>query len=110
MNSYIIADEDSTLCFFDETTILRILRTDEELLRNFLKTYTSKVGYFMRQAFEKGSFSPKIRILRLLHGLCQTRGQASGAGYIIPLKLSQKTISEITDVHYVAGCRSSPRK
>jgi CRP-like cAMP-binding protein len=105
VNSHLIADENSTVCLFNEQTVLDLLSKDPSLLREFLMTYTSKVGYFMRMTFEKDHYAPKQRLLRFFRNLCLSEGQVYGAGYIIAMRLSQKTISEITGVHYISVSR-----
>jgi CRP-like cAMP-binding protein len=104
-HSEIIADEDSSVCFFRENTVLDIVKNDDGLLRELFRSYTSKVGYFMLSFFEKSCFPPKIRILRFLKNLCLSQGQKNGNAYEIPIRLSQRLISEITGVHYVSLSR-----
>ncbi|MGI6449972.1 MAG: helix-turn-helix domain-containing protein [Desulfitobacteriia bacterium] len=46
-------------------------------------------------------YNPSARVLRLLQELCLSEGKPVGNVYEINIRLAQKSISEITGVHYV---------
>jgi len=98
---HVIAEEDSKVCFFTKEQLFEIFHLDEEVLFDFIACYSSKCGYFMREAKEMVLYNPSVRVLRLLYELCLTQGNFANDVYQIDIKLSQKTISEITGVHFV---------
>ncbi len=104
-SSHIVAEEDSTVCFFSERQLFEIFKQDDEAHREFLINFTSKCGFFMNIAKEMDVYSPTSRILRFIGELCATQGKLVNHVYEIDLKLTQKTISEITGVHPVTVCK-----
>ncbi|ACL20644.1 transcriptional regulator, Crp/Fnr family [Desulfitobacterium hafniense DCB-2] len=103
--SHIVAEEDSEVCFFSERQLFEIFKQDEEAHREFLKNFTNKCGFFMNVSKEMDIYSPTSRVLRFIDELCTTQGKLVNYGYEIDLKLTQKTISEITGVHPVTVCK-----
>lgn len=98
---HVVAEEDSTVCFFENEPLLRLLQQDKELLIEFITCYASKCTYFMREAKEMVLYKPSVRVLRLLYELCRAEGKAAGQSYVIDERVTQKAISEITGVHFV---------
>ncbi|WP_368292960.1 Crp/Fnr family transcriptional regulator [Dehalobacter sp. TBBPA1] len=98
---HVIAEENSTVCFFSKEELFKIFQQDKEVLSDFIINYSSKCGYFMREAKEMVLYNPSVRVLRLLYELCLTQGKSVDNVYQIDIKLSQKAISEITGVHFV---------
>ncbi len=98
---HIIALADSTVCFFTKQQLKEVFRRDEELIFEILKNYTSKVAYFMQKTKDLESYTPTIRILRLLDDLCHKQGELVEDIYEISTVLSQNNIAEITGAHYV---------
>ncbi|SHN50235.1 Crp/Fnr family transcriptional regulator [Desulfitobacterium chlororespirans] len=98
---YIIALEDSEVCFFTQLQLKEIFRRDEDLIFDLLRNYLSKVSYFIKQSTEIDYFNPTIRVVRLLYELLLTSGVRVESFFEIPTQLSLTDISEITGAHYV---------
>lgn len=102
---HVVAEENSEVCFFSEEKLLDIFKQDDEAHREFLKNFACKCGFFMHTSKEMDLFSPNTRVLRLIGELCSTKGKRENDVYEIDIKLTQKTISEITGVHSVTVCK-----
>jgi CRP/FNR family transcriptional regulator len=98
---YTVALEDSKVCIFSIQQLKQIFRIDDELIFDILRNYLSKVSYYMKQTAEMDYFYPTVRVVRLLHQLCISRGISVGNSYEVSIDLSLKSISEITGAHYV---------
>lgn len=96
---HIVAEENSTVCIFSEESLFRICKQDDDAHRELLRTYTSKCGFFMYAFKEMDLYNPTARILRFINELCSTRGKQVNHTYEINIKITQRTISEITGVH-----------
>ncbi|RJE48512.1 Crp/Fnr family transcriptional regulator [Dehalobacter sp. MCB1] len=102
---HVVAEESSTVWFFTQEQLFEIFQQDKEVLFDFISCYSSKCGYFMREAKEMILYNPSVRVLRLLYDLCLTQGKLVNNVYQIDIKLSQKAISEIIGVHFVTISR-----
>lgn len=98
---YAVATEDSQVCFFPEQQIRRIFRSDDDVAIDVLKSYQSKINYYIKQVTEMDYFNPTIRVVRLLYKLGLTSGIEVNDCIEINIDLSMKDISEITGTHYV---------
>lgn len=99
--SIIVAEENSSVCFFSKETLFKIFKENDEILNEYITNLTSKCAFFMHINKEKALYSTTTRVLRFIIDLCRTRGRLVDNIYEIDIKLTQKTISEITGVHYV---------
>lgn len=102
---HVVSEEKSTVCFFSKERLLEVLQRDNDVLCEFLTSYASKCGYFMYEAKEMALYDSSVRILRLLYKLCFTKGKIVNNSCEINIKLSLKTIADITGVHYVTISR-----
>ncbi|NBJ14609.1 MAG: Crp/Fnr family transcriptional regulator [Dehalobacter sp. 4CP] len=102
---HVVSVEDSTVCFFSKEQLSEIFQMDKEMIFEFITSYSSKCSYFMRETHEMALYSPSVRVLRLLYDLCLTQGKLVDGVYQIDVKLSQKSISEMTGIHYVTVCK-----
>lgn len=100
-NIYVVAIEDSKVCFFNKEQLTRIFRRDEEVIFDVIRNYLSKVSYYMRQTAEMDYFNPAVRVVRLLYELAASKGVALDGSYEVDIDLSLRSISEITGTHYV---------
>ncbi|WP_368292965.1 Crp/Fnr family transcriptional regulator [Dehalobacter sp. TBBPA1] len=98
---YVMAIEDSRICFFSKQQLREVFRRDEELVFDLLKNYVTKMSYYIKQFAEIDCFSPAVRIVRLLYELYLTQSIPLEDSYEINIDLSLKNISEITGAHYV---------
>ncbi|NBJ14524.1 MAG: Crp/Fnr family transcriptional regulator [Dehalobacter sp. 4CP] len=98
---YAVATEDSRVCFFSERQIRQIFRADDDVAIDVLKSYQSKINYYIKQVTEMDYFNPTVRVVRLLYKLCLTSGIEVDDCIEINIDLSMKDISEITGTHYV---------
>ncbi|RNC62966.1 MAG: Cyclic AMP receptor-like protein [Candidatus Dichloromethanomonas elyunquensis] len=98
---HVVSEEKSTVCFFAKERLLEVFQKDKEVLCEFITSYASKCGYFMREAKEMALYNSSARVLRFLYNLCLTKGKLVDNVYEINMKLPQKAISEITGVHHV---------
>jgi CRP-like cAMP-binding protein len=103
--AHIVSEENSTVCFFSKEQLFEIFRQDDEAHQDFLFNYASKCGFFMYVSKEMDLYTPTARVLRMLCELCLTKGKIVDNVYEIDIKLTQKTISEITGVHFVSVSR-----
>ncbi|MCM1566123.1 MAG: Crp/Fnr family transcriptional regulator [Dehalobacter sp.] len=102
---HVVSVEDSTVCFFSKEQLSEIFQMDKEMIFEFITSYSSKCSYFMRETHEMALYSPSARVLRLLYDLCLNQGKLVDGVYQIDVKLSQKSISEMTGIHYVTICK-----
>jgi len=100
-NILIMAVEDSKVCFFTKEQLLMIFKQDEELIIDVLRNFSSKVYYFLNQTNELNLYSPSVRILRLLYELYESKGKYKNNTWEINISLPNKSISEITGLHFV---------
>lgn len=98
---HVIAEQASRVCLFGKEQLFWIFRQDEEVMNDFILNYSSKCFHFMSEAKEMALYNPTVRVLRLLYELGVRDGQLFGNGCEINIRLAQKSISEITGVHYV---------
>jgi len=98
---HVVSEENSTVCFFTKEQLFFIFKQDEEIIYEFIVNYSSKCFHFMNEAKEMALYNPSIRVLRLLQELCLSEGKPVGNAFEINIRLAQKSISEITGVHYV---------
>ncbi|RJE48533.1 MULTISPECIES: Crp/Fnr family transcriptional regulator [unclassified Dehalobacter] len=101
----IVAEENSTVCFFSKEQLYEIFRKDDETHDEFITNLTCKCSFFMYVAKEMDFYSPSARVLRLINELCLSKGKLVNDVYKIDIKLTQKMISEITGVHSVTVCK-----
>ncbi len=97
----IVAEENSSVCFFPKEILLQIFKENPETIDDYIKNFASKCAFLMHINKEKALYSTTARVLRLISDLCQTKGRLIDNVYEVEIKLTQKTISEITGVHYV---------
>lgn len=100
-DTYVIAVEDSTACFFAKEQLKKIFQLDEDIVFDIIRNYLSKVSYYIKQTAEMDYFNPTVRVVRLLYELCITNGIKVDNSYEINIQLSLENISEITGTHYV---------
>ncbi|MCM1566802.1 MAG: Crp/Fnr family transcriptional regulator [Dehalobacter sp. 4CP] len=102
---HVVSEENSTVCFFSKEQLFEIFRQDDEAHLEFLSNFACKCGFFMYVSKEMDLYTPTARVLRMIYELCLTKGKVVDNIYEIDIKLTQKTISEITGVHFVSVCR-----
>lgn len=98
---HVVSEENSTVCFFSKEQLFSVFKLDEEIINEFIVNYSSKCFHFMNEAKEMALYNPSARVLRLLLELALSEGRPVGNAYEINIRLAQKSISEITGVHYV---------
>ncbi|MGI1659248.1 MAG: Crp/Fnr family transcriptional regulator [Desulfitobacterium sp.] len=98
---HVVAEKASSVCFLDKEQLFSIFRQDEEVMNDFILNYSSKCFHFMSEAKEMALYNPSVRVLRLLYELGVSEGKLFGNACEINVRLAQKSISEITGVHYV---------
>ncbi|EQB21428.1 Transcriptional regulator, Crp [Dehalobacter sp. UNSWDHB] len=102
---HVVSVENSTVCFFSKEQLSEIFQMDKEVIFEFITSYSSKCSYFMRETNEIALYGSSVRVLRLLYDLCLNQGKLVDGVYQIDVKLSQKSISEMTGIHYVTVCK-----
>jgi CRP/FNR family transcriptional regulator len=98
---YVLAMDESQVCFFTKQQLKEAFRLDEELIFDVLKNYLTKVSFYMKQAAEMDYFNPTVRVVRLFYELHISSGSGAGNFSEINTDLTLKSISEITGAHYV---------
>lgn len=99
---YMEATEKAAICLFNKEALMNLMAKDPEIMFEILKNYTAKVAYFMSTTNNLKSLGSYNRIVRLILNLYEEKGVPMEHGeYFIPLRISQKDISEITGVHFV---------
>ena len=103
--TYVTALESCTICFFTGEQIKAVCAHDPDVILELLHNNIQKTGYFMSQLASRKWFSADIRILQLIYHIALERGIYRDGRYEVNIKLTQKTISEITGVHFVTVSR-----
>ncbi|MCM1566743.1 MAG: Crp/Fnr family transcriptional regulator [Dehalobacter sp. 4CP] len=101
MAAYIIALEDSQLCFFSWEQLEKIFHMDGNLFFEIMRNESAKCNFFMKQSAEMDFLNPTIRIVKLIYQLCVSQGKPVNNHIEVNIDLPLRDISEITGAHYV---------